>query len=64
MVALGAGLAYAGKVPFVSSFSAFLMTKGFEQLRVMAAYPGVNLKAVGTHSGISNWGRRPLADER
>jgi transketolase len=53
MVALGAGLAYAGKVPFVSSFSAFLMTKGFEQLRVTAAYPGVNLKAVGTHSGIS-----------
>jgi transketolase len=53
MVALGAGLAYAGKIPFVSSFSAFLMTKGFEQLRVTAAYPKVNLKAVGTHSGIS-----------
>ena len=53
MVALGAGLAYAGKIPFVSSFSAFLMTKGFEQLRVTVAYPKVNLKAVGTHSGIS-----------
>lgn len=53
MVALGAGLAYAGKIPFVSSFSAFLMTKGFEQLRVTVAYPNVNLKAVGTHSGIS-----------
>jgi transketolase len=53
MVAVGAGLAYGGKIPFVSSFSAFLMTKGFEQLRVTAAYPLVNLKAVGTHSGIS-----------
>jgi transketolase len=53
MVALGAGLAYGGKVPFVSSFSAFVMTKGFEQLRVTAAYPKVNLKVVGTHSGIS-----------
>ena len=53
MVALGAGLAYAGKIPFVSSFSAFVMTKGFEQLRVTAAYPKVNLKVVGTHSGIS-----------
>ena len=53
MVAIGAGLAYAGKIPFVSSFSAFLMNKGFEQLRVTVAYPGVNLKAVGTHSGIS-----------
>jgi transketolase len=53
MVGIGAGLAYAGKIPFVSSFSAFVMTKGFEQLRVCAAYPKVNLKVVGTHSGIS-----------
>jgi transketolase len=53
MTALGAGLALTGKIPFVASFSAFMMTKGFEQLRVMVAYPGVNLKVVGTHSGIS-----------
>src|SRR5271166_3469827 len=53
MTAIGAGLAYAGKIPFVSSFSAFAMNKGFEQLRVCAAYPNVNLKVVGTHSGIS-----------
>jgi transketolase len=53
MVGVGAGLAYAGKIPFVSSFSVFVMNKGFEQLRVGAAYPGNNLKVVGTHSGIS-----------
>jgi transketolase len=53
MVGIGAGLASAGKIPFVSSFSAFVMTKGFEQMRVCAAYPKVNLKVVGTHSGIS-----------
>src|SRR5580704_11730940 len=53
MVAIGAGLAYSGKIPFVSSFSAFLLNKGFEQLRVTAAFPRVNLKVVGTHSGIS-----------
>jgi transketolase len=53
MVALGAGLAYAGKIPVVSSFSAFVMTKGFEQLRVCVAYPKLNVKVVGTHSGIS-----------
>jgi transketolase len=53
MVGIGAGLAAAGKIPFVSSFSAFVMNKGFEQLRVCAAYPKVNLKVVGTHSGIS-----------
>jgi transketolase len=53
MVAIGSGLAAAGKIPFVSSFSAFVVNKGFEQLRVTAAYPHVNLKVVGTHSGIS-----------
>src|SRR5271166_2652066 len=53
MCGVGAGLALAGKIPFVSSFSVFAMNKGFEQLRCCAAYPHVNLKVVGTHSGIS-----------
>ena len=53
MVAIGSGLARGGKIPFASSFSVFLLNKGFEQLRVTAAYPNVNLKIVGTHSGIS-----------
>ena len=53
MVAIGSGLATAGKIPFASSFSAFVINKGFEQLRVTAAFPHVNLKVVGTHSGIS-----------
>lgn len=53
MIAIGAGLGSSGKIPFVSSFSAFVLNKGFEQLRVTAAFPRVNLKAVGTHSGIS-----------
>lgn len=53
MIAIGAGLASSGKIPFVSSFSAFVLNKGFEQLRVTAAFPRVNLKVVGTHSGIS-----------
>jgi transketolase len=53
MVGIGAGLASAGKIPFVSSFSVFVMNKGFEQLRVCVAYPKLNVKVVGTHSGIS-----------
>ena len=53
MVAIGAGLASAGKIPFAASFSAFVLNKGFEQMRVTAAFPNVNLKVVGTHSGIS-----------
>lgn len=53
MVAIGSGLASSGKIAFVSSFSAFVMNKGFEQMRVTAAFPQIPLKVVGTHSGIS-----------
>ena len=53
MVSIGAGMAASGKIAFVASFSAFVLNKGFEQLRVNVAYPKVNLKVVGTHSGIS-----------
>jgi transketolase len=53
MTAIAAGFASSGKIPFASSFSVFSMNKGFEQLRVTAAYPRVNVKIVGTHSGIS-----------
>jgi transketolase len=53
MVAIAAGFAYAGKIPVAASFSCFVINKGFEQLRVTAAYPKINVKIVGTHSGIS-----------
>lgn len=53
MVSIGAGLASSGKIAFVASFSAFVLNKGFEQLRVNVAYPQIPLKVVGTHSGIS-----------
>jgi transketolase len=53
MVGVAAGMALAGKIPFASSFSCFIVNKGFEQLRVLGAYPKANIKIVGTHSGIS-----------
>jgi transketolase len=53
MMAIAAGLASAGKIPFAATFSVFALNKCFEQMRVTAAYPNVNLKVVGTHSGIS-----------
>jgi transketolase len=53
MVGLAAGLAASGKIPFASSFSCFILNKGFEQLRVGAGFTNWNVKVVGTHSGIS-----------
>ena len=51
MVSVGVGLAQRGKIPFVSSFAAFL-TRAFDQFR-MAAVSGVSLKCVGSHVGVS-----------
>lgn len=51
MVGVGTGLARRGKIPFVSSFSAFF-SRAFDQLR-MAGYAEVNLKVVGSHAGVS-----------
>ncbi len=53
MVGISSGLALSGKIPFSSSFAAFLCDKGYDQLRMCVAYPGVNAKFVGSHGGIS-----------
>ena len=53
MVSIACGLASAGKIPFASSFAVFIVDKGYDQLRVGAAYPHENAKFVGSHSGIS-----------
>ena len=51
MVGIGAGLALAGKIPFICSFSCFVVGR-FEQIRMSIAYNRANVKVVGTHAGI------------
>lgn len=53
MISIAAGLASCGKIPFASSFASFLLCKGFDQLRMSVANPGLNVKVVGSHGGIS-----------
>ena len=53
MVGVAAGLAAAGKIPFASSFACFLLCNAFDQIRLSVAYAGLNVKLVGSHSGIS-----------
>jgi transketolase len=53
MVGIASGLASSGKIPFISSFAAFILCKGFDQLRMGAAYPKLNVKVAGSHGGIS-----------
>ena len=52
MIGIGAGLALAGKVPFVCSFACFLVGR-FETIRISVAYTNANVKLVGTHAGIA-----------
>jgi transketolase len=53
MVGMAGGFASSGKVPFISSFAAFVILKGFDQLRMAVAYPHLNVKVAGSHGGIS-----------
>jgi transketolase len=53
MIGIAAGLAAAGKTPVVSSFSTFLLSNAFDQIRMSVAFPNLNVKLVGTHAGIS-----------
>ena len=51
MVGAALGLSRRGKIPFVSTFAAFL-TRAFDQIR-MSQYSAANIKFVGSHAGVS-----------
>ncbi len=53
MVSVAGGLAAAGKTPVVASFACFLLCNSFDQIRMSVAFPGTNVKLVGSHAGIS-----------
>jgi transketolase len=53
MVGTAAGLAAAGKIPFVSTFAIFAAGRAWEQIRQSVAYPKANVKIVPTHGGIT-----------
>ncbi|MFH1188441.1 MAG: transketolase [bacterium] len=51
MIGVAIGLARRGKLPFVSTFAAFL-TRALDQIR-MSQYSNANIVFVGSHSGVS-----------
>lgn len=53
LVSVAGGLASTGKTPVVASFACFLMCNAFDQIRMSVAFPGLNVKLVGSHAGIS-----------
>jgi transketolase len=53
LVGVAAGLAASGKTSVIASFAAFIMCNAYDQIRMSVAYPGLNVKVVGSHAGIS-----------
>lgn len=55
MVDVGAGMALAGKIPFVNTFAALLTLRACEQIRTCVAYAQTNVKLVGGYAGVSDY---------
>ena len=53
MMAVAAGIASMGMVPFASTFAMFAAGRAFEQVRNSIGYPHLNVKIGATHGGIS-----------
>src|SRR5712664_1871989 len=53
MIGIAAGLALSGKIPFVSTYSAFVPGKCLDQIRNAIAYPRLDVKIVSSHGGLS-----------
>ena len=53
MVGVAAGMATCGFKPFVNSFAMFSAGRAWEQVRNSVAYPGINVKVIGSHGGLS-----------
>lgn len=53
LVGIAAGYALEGFIPYISSFAAFLTTRPFDMIRMLACYNNLNIKIVATHSGLT-----------
>ena len=53
MILTAAGLALGGKNVYVSSYASFLVGRGYEQIRSAVAIPGLPVKIVGSHCGVT-----------
>ncbi|HQT83144.1 MAG TPA: transketolase C-terminal domain-containing protein [Candidatus Paceibacterota bacterium] len=53
MATTAAGMAAAGKVPFIASYAAFNPGRNYEQIRTTIALNKANVKICGMHAGVS-----------
>lgn len=53
LVGVGAGFASSDFIPFIVSFSSFLLCNAYDQIRLGIAISNLNAKVVGSHGGIT-----------
>ncbi|MGH2388740.1 MAG: transketolase family protein, partial [Chloroflexota bacterium] len=53
LAAMSAGLAMAGKVPFIASYAMFCPGRAWEQVRTNICLNDANVKIAGAHAGVS-----------
>ena len=56
MVSTAAGLALAGKMPFVHSFAVFASGRAYDQLRNSVCIPKLPVRVCGSSAGLSDFG--------
>jgi transketolase len=56
MAATAAGLAFAGKIPFIHSFAVFAAGRTFDQLRNSICIPRLKVRICGSSCGLSDFG--------
>ena len=53
MVGVAAGLAIAGKIPFIGSFAEFMSGRVYDQVRQEVSYGNTNVKIAASHAGLT-----------
>lgn len=53
LAGVAAGMAIAGKVPFMTSYGVFSPGRNWDQIRVSICYSNANVKIIGSHGGLA-----------
>jgi transketolase len=53
LVGIGAGLEACDLIPWITSFSSFLLCNAYDQIRLAVAMSNINAKILGSHGGIT-----------
>ncbi|NIA06484.1 MAG: transketolase family protein [Actinobacteria bacterium] len=53
-MAIAAGAAMCGKIPFVSTYAVFASMRACEQIRTFVAYPKLNVNICPSHGGVTS----------